>query len=145
MAEDAGTPRIIVYIKSAETTDAVKAVKSCAYSARGSTALWKLLHIPSLQTNIAVRAKIALCSWQSIMCTSGLLAILGALEKLTLDEVFAPCDPFRAGGTYETDITLAAASNAPVWASKLRATKLGGWEAGGKATVSNSLLQCTLI
>lgn len=50
-------------------------------------------------------------------------AIIGALEKLNTDEVATRVIHSGAGGITETDITLAAASNAPVVGFNVRANK----------------------
>ncbi|MFK8035958.1 MAG: translation initiation factor IF-2 [Hyphomicrobiales bacterium] len=101
-----------------EITEYRQRVKQEAVMARGARGSLEAM-MNQLQTDNAQESPLLI----KADVQGSLEAIVGALEKLNTDEVATRVIHSGAGGITETDITLAAASNAPVVGFNVRANK----------------------
>lgn len=101
-----------------EITEYRRRVKQEAVMARGARGSLEAM-MNQLQTDNAQESPLLI----KADVQGSLEAIVGALEKLNTDEVATRVIHSGAGGITETDITLAAASNAPVVGFNVRANK----------------------
>ncbi len=101
-----------------EITEYRQRVKQEAVMARGARGSLEAM-MNQLQTDNAQETPLLV----KADVQGSLEAIVGALEKLNTDEVATRVIHSGAGGITETDITLAAASNAPVVGFNVRANK----------------------
>lgn len=104
--------------RAREITEYRQRMKQEAVMARGARGSLEAM-MNQLQTDNAQESPLLI----KADVQGSLEAIVGALEKLNTDEVATRVIHSGAGGITETDITLAAASNAPVVGFNVRANK----------------------